>query len=109
MQCILLLKSSAFLDNVMSLKNKSRFLFGKGVIEVILYLSTVEEAGYYELYKKGFVISRETFANMLKELEEKDIIGRRVIESRPPRVKYSLTKKGKEIAEILKRLNENLT
>jgi DNA-binding HxlR family transcriptional regulator len=109
MQCILLLKSSAFLDNVMSLNNKSRFLFGKGVIEVILHLGTVEEAGYYKLYKKGFVISRETFANMLKELEKKDIIGRRVIESRPPRVEYSLTKKGKEIAEILKRLNENLT
>ena len=82
-----------------------RFLFAKGVIETILYLNKVRKAGYYELYKRGFVVSRQTFANMLKKLEEKGIVSRRVIENRPPRVEYSLTKKGKEVAEILIRLH----
>lgn len=88
--------------------SKGRFLFGKGITETILHINKVGKTGYYELYKQGFVVSRETFSNLLKTLEGKNIIDRRVIENRPPRVEYSLTKKGKEIAEILIRLNEAL-
>jgi DNA-binding HxlR family transcriptional regulator len=43
---------------------------------------------------------------MLKTLEEKEIIGRKVVESRPPRVEYSLTEKGKKVVEILMNLNQ---
>jgi DNA-binding HxlR family transcriptional regulator len=91
---------------VVLLRTKSRFLFRKGVIEVIFYLDKVEKAGYYELYKKNFVVSRQTFASLLKELEEKRLASRKVVEGRPPRVEYSLTEKGKEIARILKELNK---
>lgn len=86
--------------------SKARFLFGKGVIETIHYINRVGKAGYYELYKQGFVVSRQTFAKILKILEEKRIVSRKVIEGRPPRVEYSLTEKGKEIAKILVILNE---
>jgi DNA-binding HxlR family transcriptional regulator len=79
-------------------------LFRKGVVEVIFYLDKVEKAGYYEIYKQNFVVSRQTFANLLKELEKKEIVNRKVIEGRPPRVEYSLTNKGKRIADILNRL-----
>ena len=67
--------------------SKLRFLFAKGVIETLLYLDKADKAGYYELYKQGFVVSRQTFARILKGLEEKGIISRKLIDERPPRVK----------------------
>jgi len=90
---------------VVLLRTKSRFLFRKGVIEVIFYLDKVGKAGYYEIYKKDFVVSRQTFANLLKELENKGIVSRKVVEGRPPRVEYSLTEKGKKTTRILNELN----
>lgn len=86
--------------------NKIRFLFGKGVVEAILYIDKWGKAGYYELYKQGFVVSRQAFSHVLKVLEEHGIAERKLIENRPPRVEYSLTSKGKEIATLLKHLNE---
>jgi Predicted transcriptional regulators len=88
------------------LPNKIRFLFGKGVIETILYLDKSGKAGYYELYKQGFVVSRQAFSHVLKVLEEHGISDRKVIENRPPRVEYSLTSKGKEITALIKQINE---
>ena len=87
---------------------KTRFLFGKGVVETIQHVQTAGKTGYYELYKQGFVVSRQTFADMLKLLEKKGILSRKVIDERPPRVEYSLTEKGKEVAEILRRLDRSL-
>ena len=83
------------------MSEKLRFLFRKGIIDVILYLEEVDEAGYYEIYKQGFVVSRQTFANLLKLLEEKGIVEREVIDDRPPRVNYSLTENGIKMSEIL--------
>lgn len=88
------------------LRSKGHILFGKGVIETILYIEKTGKAGYYEIYKQGFVVSRQAFSNSLKLLEEHGIAERKLIENRPPRVEYSLTNKGKEIADLLKRLNE---
>lgn len=90
------------------MRTKSRFLFRKGIIEVIFYLDKVGKAGYYEIYKKNFVVSRQTFANLLKELEKRGIVDRKVVDGRPPRVEYILTEKGKEIARILNELSKVL-
>jgi DNA-binding HxlR family transcriptional regulator len=75
-------------------------------MEVIFFLDKVGKAGYYEIYRQNFVVSRQTFANLLKELEDKGIVSRKVINERPPRVEYSLTEKGKEMARILNELNQ---
>lgn len=77
-------------------------------MEVIFYLDKAGKAGYYEIYKQNFVVSRQTFANLLKELEKRGIVSRKVIDGRPPRVEYSLTEKGKEIARILDELSKVL-
>lgn len=90
------------------LRSKAHILFGKGVIEAILYLDKSGKAGYSELYKQGFVVSRQAFANLLYLLEESGIVDRKLIESRPTRVEYSLTDKGKEISATLKHLEEIL-
>ena len=74
----------------------------------MLYIDKKGRAGYYELYKQNFVVSRQTFSNILKTLEEKGIISRKVVDGRPPRVEYSLTKKGKEVVEALRLLIKSL-
>jgi DNA-binding HxlR family transcriptional regulator len=89
------------------LRNKAHTSYSeKGVIKAILYIDKSGKAGYYELCKQGFVVSRQAFSDLLKLLEEHGIADRKLIENRPPRVEYSLTSKGKEIAVILKRQNE---
>ena len=85
-----------------------RFLFRKGAIEMVSYIHKVGKAGYYEMLKQGFVASRETFSILIKELEKEGIVARKLINSRPPRVEYSLTKKGKEVAENLSKLDKIL-
>ena len=85
-----------------------RVFFRKGMIDVVFYLSSVEEAGYYEIYRQGFVVSRQTFADLLRLLEEEGLVNRRVTDSRPPRVNYSLSEKGRRISSILKSLDEAL-
>lgn len=74
----------------------------------MLYLNKVGNAGYYALYKQGFVVSRQTFANILKELENLNLIRRDIIENRPPRVNYYLTEKGKRVAALLETIDEIL-
>lgn len=66
------------------------------------------EAGYYKLVKQNFVGSRETFSLLVKTLEKEGIVERKLIDSRPPRVQYNLTRKGKEVAEILLKLDRVL-
>lgn len=75
---------------------------------MILYLRGVEKANYYTLLKQGFVGSRETFSLLLKALEDGGVVERKLIDSRPPKVEYSLTRKGRAVAELLERLERVL-
>lgn len=75
---------------------------------MVSYIHKVGEAGYYEMLKQGFVASRASFAIPIKELEKEGIVARKLIDSRPPRVEYSLTSKGKEVAENLSKLDKIL-
>ena len=109
LRCIPLFKILTPFNLWFGLRTKSKFLFRKGVIEVISYLDKIGKAGYYEIYKQDFVVSRQTFANLLKELENEGLVNRRVIEERPPRVEYSLTGKGKKVADILSDLEREIT
>jgi DNA-binding HxlR family transcriptional regulator len=46
-------------------------------------------------------ISPKTLSTRLKDLENKGIVSRTVYPEVPPRVEYSLTKKGRELEDIL--------
>lgn len=85
-----------------------RLLFRKGVIEMIFYIGEKGEAGYYEMYKQDYVVSRQTFSNILKLLEKQGIVNRIVLDTHPPRVNYSLTEKGERIKIHLERIEEEL-
>jgi DNA-binding HxlR family transcriptional regulator len=67
-----------------------------------------DEAGYYEIYKQGYVVSRQTFADLLKTLAEHGIIQRMVLDSHPPRVNYRLTEKGLQIKQALETILKEL-
>lgn len=49
-------------------------------------------------------ISSRTITKKLKYLEEQDIVFRTEFNERPPRVEYSLTKKGKGFSKLIKEM-----
>jgi len=77
-----------------------------GVIETIgkkWSLLIVNEIGnhdslrYNDLLDELRGISPSTLATMLKELQKEDILSRKAFNEIPPRVEYTLTKRGKEL------------
>jgi DNA-binding HxlR family transcriptional regulator len=57
---------------------------------------------YSELASKLQGISPKTLTERLRELEKRDIIRRESFAEIPPRVEYSLTERGRELAVSLK-------
>lgn len=57
-----------------------------------------------ELKKAIPLITDKMLAQELKSLEKNDIVKRKAYSSVPPKVEYSLTKKGKDLLPILKDL-----
>jgi len=81
-----------------------------GVIETIgkkWSLLLVNEIGnhgslrYNDLLGELKGISPSTLASMLKELQKEDIISREAFNEIPPRVEYTLTKRGKELRHAI--------
>ena len=77
-----------------------------GIIETIgkkWALLLVNELGNHgslrnkDLFEELKGISPSTLASMLKKLETEDIISRRFFYEMPPRVEYTLTKRGREL------------
>jgi DNA-binding HxlR family transcriptional regulator len=94
---------------VVTLKNQSNavcFCPLDGVIETIgkkWSLLIVNELGnhgslrYKDLSEELKGISPSTLASMLKELQKEDLISREAFNEIPPRVEYTLTKRGREL------------
>ena len=61
---------------------------------------------YNKLQSKLEGISPSILTSMLRQLEQMDIIERKVFNEIPPKVEYSLSKKGKEFQKLLEPLNE---
>ncbi|MEE8168617.1 MAG: winged helix-turn-helix transcriptional regulator [Candidatus Hydrothermarchaeales archaeon] len=85
-----------------------RNFFKVGSVEILRFLDTVGEARHNKILNQNFVESRETFARRLRELEELELIKRKILHLRPPGVSYSLTKKGKRVIILLNDLEEIL-
>ena len=63
-----------------------------------------DPARFNELKKRLGSISATSLTERLKELEQRRIVQRRVYPETPPRVEYSLTKKGRELHALLLQL-----
>ena len=70
-------------------------------LPVIHALGLKEPARFNELKRRIQGISATSLAERLNELDQRKIIERRVYPETPPRVEYSLTKKGIELHALL--------
>lgn len=78
-------------------------------VKVLLYLyyNDDNDARFSELLKYVIPI-RSTLSYILIELLEEGLINRTVINSRPIQVKYSLTERGRQVAECFIKLRNIL-
>jgi DNA-binding HxlR family transcriptional regulator len=77
-------------------------VFSKWSIEILMSTYSLKSVGFGDLKRLLNGISSRVLSKKLKDLEELGLIDREVIESRPPKVKYTLSKRG----EVLARLGE---
>jgi DNA-binding HxlR family transcriptional regulator len=75
--------------------------------KIMLFIHERGEVRYTELTR--LITSRGALSKSLKELEEEELIERRVETSKPIRSYYSLTEKGKKIADKLEEIRRELT
>lgn len=75
-----------------------RTIFGKWSSDVLVALHALPSAGFEELRRNLTGISPRVLSLKLKELEENGMLRREILDSRPPRVRYSLTERGWTVA-----------
>ena len=80
--------------------NVMKKVFGKWSMEIILLTYSLESVGFGELRRMLNGISSRVLSKKLKDLEELGFLERRVIESRPPKVRYTLSEKGQLLAKL---------
>ena len=73
-------------------------------LPVIHAIGLSDKARFNELKKMLVSISATSLAERLRELELRGIVERRVYPESPPKVEYSLTKKGRELQGLLLQL-----
>ena len=71
-------------------------------VRILLFLHEKGEVRYTDLTK--LIASRGTLSLNLKELDEEDLIQRRVVTTKPIQAYYSLTDKGREVASHFERI-----
>lgn len=81
-------------------------IFKTWTLPIIHALGLKTPARFNELKRRIQGISATSLAERLSELEKKKIVERKVYPETPPRVEYSLTKKGLELYSILSDLAE---
>ena len=74
----------------------------------IILLTILQEGTqrFSELKRKVPGITQKMLTNQLRELEEEDIITRKVYPQVPPKVEYSITEYGKSLEPILVAMHE---
>jgi DNA-binding HxlR family transcriptional regulator len=77
-----------------------RTIFSKWSIEILTVLYTVNPIGFEGLRKSLKGISSRVLSTKLKMLEDRGLIERGVLNTRPPKVQYALTEKGSTISTL---------
>ncbi len=74
---------------------------------LILYMLTEDGTKRFKDFMREVkTISQKTLTNQLRELEADGLISRKVYNQIPPKVEYSITKKGKTLMPILELMCE---
>lgn len=83
-------------DNV----NVAKKVFSKWSVEIIMTTYSMKAVGFGDLKRVLDPISSRVLSMKLKGLEELGFVKREVIRSRPPKVRYTLSKKGEVLAKL---------
>lgn len=75
-------------------------LGGKWKMRIIWYLLEGTQR-FSDFSRRIPDITQKTLTQQLRELEEKDILTRKIYAEMPPRVEYNITPYGRELADIL--------
>ena len=73
----------------------------KWVIFVLNSIGNHGTARFNELYREMKGVSPSTLSTILRELAERNIIGKKIFAEVPPRVEYSLTETGVELRQFI--------
>ena len=76
-------------------------LLGRRSMLTILYASYTGATRFNEFRQAAGPIPPRTLAQRLAELEQAGIFERRVVDSRPPRVEYRLTERGRRLQAVV--------
>ncbi|HAG43311.1 MAG TPA: transcriptional regulator [Clostridium sp.] len=79
---------------------------GKWKILILYHISIGKVMRYGELKKRLNRITHKMLSQQLKDLEKDGLINRKEYHEIPPRVEYSLTKKGETLFPILEVMNK---
>ena len=75
-------------------------VFSKWSIEILMSTYSLESVGFGDLRRLLNGISSRVLSKKLKDLEELGFLRRNVIETRPPKVRYTLSKEGEMLAKL---------
>ncbi len=83
-------------DNVKATKK----VFSKWSIEILVSVYLMKAVGFSDLKRLLSGISSRILSQKLKDLEELGLLERKVIEARPPSVRYTLSRRGETLAKM---------
>lgn len=83
-------------DNV----DVTKKVFSKWSVEIILAIYSLRVAGFGDLKRLLRGVTSQVLSKKLRDLEGLGFVQREVIRGRPPKVRYSLSKKGELLAKI---------
>ena len=90
--------------NLQDLSSAVKVLSRKWHPLILYILNKKDEIGFNEIKEELDTVSGKVLSNSLKDLEEKQVIDKRIVSESPRRVKYSITEKGKELNPVLEEL-----
>jgi len=83
-----------------------RRIGGKYKARILLYLHRNDVLRYGELRRSVIDITPKMLTQSLRELEEDELVHRKVYKELPPRVEYTLTKMGTKMIPFIQLLRE---
>ncbi len=78
----------------------ARTVFSKWSVEILTFLFTEGASRFQEIKKAFRDISARVLSVKLARLERLGFVRRSVLDTRPPGVEYSLTEKGRQVAQL---------
>jgi DNA-binding HxlR family transcriptional regulator len=83
------------------LETASAFLSRKWTISIVITIGNYDILRFNQIQNRLENVTAKTLTERLKELEKEGIVKRKVYAEIPPRVEYSLTRKGKALQRAL--------